>query len=117
MPNGKVHPRAFGSSARMIGRMVRDEKLFSLEEAVRKMTSFPAEWFGIEKRGQLKKDWFADLVVFDEQTVIDNATYKSPRQNPDGIRLSIVNGAVVYQDGAVIKHDDAPGKYLRCGVE
>ena len=117
MPNGKVHPRAFGSSARMIGRMVRDEKLFSLEEAVRKMTSFPAEWFGIEKRGQLKKDWFADLVVFDEQTVIDNATYESPRQNPDGIRLSIVNGAVVYQDGAVIKHDDAPGKYLRCGVE
>lgn len=117
MPEGKVHPRAFGSSARMIGRMVRDEKLFTIEEAVRKMTSFPAEWFGIEKRGQIQKNWYADLVVFNPDTVTDHATYASPRQPSTGIQMSFVNGKVVYQDGSLVKHEAAPGQYLRCGVE
>lgn len=108
---GKPHPRVYGSFPRVLGKYVRDEKVLSIEEAVRKMTGKPAEVFGIKSRGILKKGNYADIVIFDPATVKDNGTYVDPVQYPTGIKYVLINGEVVIDNG---KHTGArPGKLLR----
>ncbi len=93
------HPRAWGTFPRVLGHYARDENLFSLEEAVRKMTSLPAARFKLQDRGVLKEGACADLVLFDEQTVIDTATFENPAQPAAGIEQVYTNGHCVWRDG------------------
>jgi len=95
----KPHPRAWGTYPRVLGKYVREEGVISLENAVHKMTQMPAEKFGIENRGQIKKGYYADLVLFDPDTVIDGATYENPRVGPTGMPHVIVNGVLAVRDG------------------
>jgi N-acyl-D-amino-acid deacylase len=94
-----THPRAYGNFARLLGRYVREEGLLPLEEAVRRLTSFPAENLGLDRRGRLVPGYFADVVVFDPATVADRATFESPHQYAVGVRHVLVNGVVVLRDG------------------
>jgi len=104
------HPRAYGNFARVLGKYVRDEKLLSLEAAIRKLTSLPATNLGLERRGLLKEDYFADVVVFDPKTIADRATYEKPHQYAVGVKHGFVNGAQVLKDG---EHTGAkPGRAL-----
>ena len=98
---GKPHPAAFGTFPRVLGHFVRDRNLFSLEEAVRKCTSLPAQRVGLRRRGTLREGNFADVVVFDPATVGDRTTYDSPNAAPDGIHQVLVNGRPVVRDGVV----------------
>jgi len=108
---GVPHPRGYGNNARALGRYVRERKTVSLEEAIRKMTSLPADHFGFRDRGRLAVGQAADLVIFDAARVVDRATYEQPHQYPEGISLVLVNGVAVVQDGA---HTQArPGQVLR----
>jgi N-acyl-D-amino-acid deacylase len=100
------HPRAYGSFARLLGRYVRDEGVIPLEEAIRRLTSFPAETFGIERRGVLAPGAFADVVVFDPETIEDRATFAEPHQYAVGVRHVFVNGVHSLEDGA---HTGASG--------
>ncbi len=92
---GKPHPRYFGTFPRVLGVYVREEKVLTLAEAVRKMTSFPAEVLGLTDRGVLRPGMAADITVFDPKTVRDKATFEDPMQYPVGIPFVIVNGVVV----------------------
>lgn len=104
------HPRAYGCFARLLGRYVRDERLISLEEAIRRLTAFPAETLGIERRGALKKNYFADIVVFDPEKIQDHATFEKPHQYATGARHVFVNGVQVLKDG---EHTGAkPGRVV-----
>lgn len=94
-----VHPRLWGTFPRVLGRYARELGLFSLEEAIRRMTGWPAERFGLPGRGQLRPGAFADLVVFDPERVIDRATYEKPDVPAAGIDLVMVNGLAVWRDG------------------
>jgi len=108
---GVVHPRAYGSYPRILGRYVREAKLFTLEDAVRKMSSGVAARLGIRDRGMLREGMFADIVVFDEKTIIDKATPEQPHQLSVGVKHVFVNGVQVLADG---KHTGAkPGKIVR----
>jgi N-acyl-D-amino-acid deacylase len=98
---GKPHPAAFGTFPRVLGHFVRDRKLFSLEEAVRKCTSLPAQRVGLRRRGILREGNFADVVVFDPRTVDDRTTYRAPNAPPTGIDHVLVNGRPVVRDGEV----------------
>ena len=89
------HPRGYGTYPRYLAHYVRDEKVLTLEECIRKMTSLPARRFGLWDRGLLSEGFFADLVIFDPDTVQDTATFDNPRQHPLGIDTVIVNGQVV----------------------
>lgn len=115
-PDGQVHPRVYGSATRMIGSLVRERRLFSLEEAVRKLTSFPAERFGLTDRGVVREGAFADLVVFDEATVSDRATYADPHRLSVGIRHVIVNGQPILADSRPLASAESnpPGRALCC---
>ena len=93
------HPRNYGCFAKVLGEFVRERALVDLGEAVRKMTSFPAERFRLEKRGQIKPGYFADICVFDRDTVADLATFEAPRAYPAGIAHVFVNGQHVLRDG------------------
>jgi N-acyl-D-amino-acid deacylase len=105
-----AHPRAFGTMARLLGHYVRDVKLFSLEEAVRKITSLPAHRMGIWDRGILRPGAYADVVVFDPEHIEDTATFEQPKQYPRGIATVIVNGRVVLDDGK--RTAERPGRPL-----
>lgn len=94
--HGMVHPRTFGAFPRVLGKYARDEQLMTIEDAVRKMTLKPATTFGIEKRGKIANGWFADMVVFDPDTILDTATYTDPKQHPKGIEMVMVNGKIAY---------------------
>ncbi|MEX2238685.1 MAG: D-aminoacylase [Dehalococcoidia bacterium] len=94
-----THPRAYGCFARVLGRYVREEKLLSLPEAVRRMTSLPAGNLGLDRRGRLAEGHFADIVIFDPDTVADRSTYDAPQQYAVGVRDVIVNGVVTLRDG------------------
>lgn len=94
-----IHPRCFGTFPRILGKYAREEKLLTLPEAVKKMTSMPAEKIGIIGRGVLKKGNFADIAVFDPQTVSDKATVEHPYQYAEGISEVIVNGKFSVKDG------------------
>jgi N-acyl-D-amino-acid deacylase len=94
-----LHPRGFGSFAKVLGRYVRDRKLFSLEEAVRKMSSLAAANVGLKNRGTIALNYFADLVLFDAAMVADHADFGHPQAQATGIRMVWVNGQVVFEDG------------------
>jgi N-acyl-D-amino-acid deacylase len=112
LPHDDVpHPRLWGTFPRVLGHFSRDEKLFSLEQAVRKMTSIAARVFGLAGRGSIAEGNFADLALFDAETVLDEATFEQPKRPARGIRRVIVNGATVWSDG---KWSGAkPGRVLR----
>jgi N-acyl-D-amino-acid deacylase len=112
-----VHPRVYGSSARVLGPMVRDLQLFSLETAVRKLSGFPAERFRIPKRGLLREGCFADVVVFDPDTIQDKATLFDPEHCSVGVEQVLVNGQIIVQNSAPVKSlpDPLPGRSLICG--
>ena len=97
--NGRPHPRLFGTFPKVLGYYVRERGILSLPEAVRRMTSLSAETFGMKDRGKIQPGYFADLVMFDPNTIIDKATYDDPKQTPAGIDLVVVNGQVALQDG------------------
>ena len=105
------HPRGWGSMPRILGRYVREEKLLSLEEAVRKATSLPATRMRLEGRGQVREGFFADLVAFDPETIIDRSTYVNPWQYSAGIPYVLVNGRLVVDGGRIT--DARPGRILR----
>ncbi|MCE5209089.1 MAG: D-aminoacylase [Chloroflexi bacterium] len=106
-----VHPRAYGTFSRFLAKYVRDEKVLSLEEAVRRITSFPAEVRKIKERGQLKAGFFADIAVFDPAKVQDHATFAAPHQYSTGMVHVFVNGTQVLKNG---EHTGAlPGMAVR----
>jgi len=106
-----AHPRAYGSYPRILGKYVREEKLMTLQEAIRKMSAFPAETLRIERRGRLQTGYFADIVVFDPDKVRDLATFENPHQYATGIVHVLVNGVQVLRDG---EHTGAkPGRVVR----
>jgi len=105
------HPRAYGSFARLLGKYVRDEQLIPLEEAIRKLTALPAGNLKIDRRGMLKEGYFADVVVFDPDTIQDHATFVEPHQYATGVAHVFVNGVQVIEGG---EHTDAtPGRVVR----
>jgi N-acyl-D-amino-acid deacylase len=114
-PDSAVHPRVFGSAGRLLGPCVRDFKLFSLETAVHKLTGLPAQRFGLRDRGILREGAFADLALFDAETVSDRATYDEPNETCIGIHTVIVNGKPIVEAGKPIGADcqSQPGRYLR----
>jgi N-acyl-D-amino-acid deacylase len=105
------HPRAYGTFARLLGKYVREENIISLSEAIRRLTSFPAENLGLENRGRLQEGYFADITIFDPATITDHATYSDPHQYASGVQHVIVNGVPVLLDG---EHTGAtPGRFVR----
>jgi N-acyl-D-amino-acid deacylase len=108
---GEPHPRAFGSFPKVLGKYTREEKLFTLEESIRRMTSQPARIIGFSDRGIIREGMKADLVIFDEDTVRDTATYDNPRSYPIGIRAVIVNGGIAVEEET--EHRAATGEVLR----
>ncbi len=99
LSKGKPHPRYYGTFPRVLGKYCREDKIFNLSTAVKKMTSMPAEKLGIRGRGYIKKNYFADVVIFDPKTVRDKATFADPHQYPEGIDYVIVNGKLTIKKG------------------
>jgi N-acyl-D-amino-acid deacylase len=97
--SGVPHPRGYGNNARVLGHYVRELKIITLEDAVRKMTSLPAQTFGLRDRGQIREGFAADIVIFDEKGVADKSTFESPHRYSVGFSEVIVNGVPVF-DGA-----------------
>jgi N-acyl-D-amino-acid deacylase len=96
---GVPHPRGYGNNARILARYVRELKVLRLEDAIRKMTSLPANTFHFRRRGELREGFWADVVIFDPAKIQDTAEYKSPHHYPEGISAVLVNGTVVLQHG------------------
>jgi N-acyl-D-amino-acid deacylase len=103
-----THPRAYGNFARLLGKYVRDERLVTLPEAVRRLTRLPAENLGLRDRGRIAEGFFADVVVFDPATIADRATFEAPQQYAVGVRDVIVNGTAALRDGEFT--GDLPGR-------
>ncbi len=109
--NFSTHPRAYGSFARVLGKYTRDEKLIALEEAIRKLAALPAHNLRIDRRGELRQGYFADIAVFDPDTIQDHATFTEPHQYATGMVHVFVNGEQVLKDG---EHTGAtPGRVVR----
>ncbi len=108
---GVPHPRGYGNNARVLGHYVRELHLLSLEDAIRKMTSLPAQTFNLRERGLLREGFSADLVIFDDSAISDRATFEQPHQYPAGISYVIVNGQPVLADGKLT--GARPGQALR----
>jgi N-acyl-D-amino-acid deacylase len=105
-----THPRAYGNFARLLGKYVREEKVITLQEAIRRLSGLPATNLGLDHRGFLKEGMFADVVVFDPATIADHATYEKPHQYSTGVKHVFVNGVQVIKDG---EHTGAkPGRAL-----
>jgi N-acyl-D-amino-acid deacylase len=121
---GKPHPRAYGTFARILGHYSRDKGLLRIEEAVRRMTSFPANRLGLQDRGLLRPGLAADVVVFDPKRVLDRATFEDGRQPAEGVKHVLVNGQFVIRDGmptgsapgTIVHGQSSPGALGR-GVE
>ena len=96
---GQPHPRTYGTFPRVLRKYVIERKILSLEDAVRKMTSLPAQKLGLKDRGLIREGFWADIVVFNPKTIADRATYQKPRTPPEGIKYVIVNGVVEVEDG------------------
>ena len=110
-PEGLTHPRAYGTYPRILGKYVREERVMFLEEAIRKMSSAVANRLSIRDRGQLREGSYADVVVFDPDTISDRATFERPHQLSVGIRHVLVNGTAVVHEG---RHTNAkPGRAVR----
>jgi N-acyl-D-amino-acid deacylase len=107
------HPRGYGNNARVLSRYVREQQLISLEDAIRKMTSLPAQTFGFRDRGLLREGFAADIVIFDEKTIADQATYEKPHQYASGLSLVVVNGQIVVENDKL--SNVRPGMALRGG--
>lgn len=107
------HPRGYGNNARVLGRYVRELKLIALEDAIRKMTSLPAQTFGLRDRGMIREGLAADVVIFDEKAIADQATFDKPHQYPLGISYVVVNGTVVLANNEMT--EARPGAALRGG--
>ena len=106
-----VHPRCFGAFPKVLGKYVREQKVLSLESAIEKMTSKPARKIGLKNRGELKKGFFADLTIFNPETITDEANFDNPYQYSEGVEFVVVNGKVVIKDG---KHTgELAGRVLR----
>jgi N-acyl-D-amino-acid deacylase len=110
---GVPHPRTFGCFPRIFGRYVRGRRIFSIEGAIRRMTSLPADLFGIAGRGRIVPNAWADLIVFDPDAFVDRATYERPYLAPEGLRDVFVNGVAVMRDGQ--QTNARPGRVLRHG--
>ena len=110
---GKVHPRMIGTFPRILGRYVREQGVIRTEEAVRKMTSLPAQTFGLYRKGILRDGLDADIVIFDPKTIIDRSTFDNPAQSPEGIEWVIVSGEVAVEHGQVT--GATSGQVLRWG--
>ncbi len=93
------HPRGYGSNARVLGKYVREEQVLRLEDAIRRMTSLPAQRFKIENRGLIRVGYAADILIFDENKIIDKATFEQPHAYSEGIDVVLVNGVAVLEDG------------------
>jgi dihydroorotase/N-acyl-D-amino-acid deacylase len=106
-----VHPRSYGTYPKILGRYVREYKWLTLEDAVRKMTGATAARLSIRDRGELKEGWYADIMIFDPNTIIDRATYEQPHQLSVGVRYVLVNGVPVVADGTVT--GAKPGRVVR----
>jgi len=104
------HPRSYGTFVRVLGRYVRELKVITLEDAVRKMSGAPAKRLGLADRGLLKEGLKADLVLFDPDTVRDTATFEKPHQYAEGVSLVVINGDVVFDDGPMTAA--RPGRIL-----
>jgi N-acyl-D-aspartate/D-glutamate deacylase len=111
LAESRSHPRAWGTFARILGKYVRDEKLISLEEAVRKMTSRPAARVGLQDRGILRPGMAADITIFDPAAIRDVATFEDPNHYSVGVRHVLVNGRAVVSNGAITS--ERPGRPLR----
>jgi dihydroorotase/N-acyl-D-amino-acid deacylase len=108
---GLTHPRAYGNFARIMGKYVRDEHVMPLEDAIRKATSAVATRLSIPDRGLLREGMFADIAVFDPNTIADRSTFEQPHQMSVGVKYVFINGTMVVRDG---KHTNAkPGRVLR----
>jgi len=106
-----THPRAYGNFARLLGKYVRDEHVITLADAVRRLTSLPADNLKLDRRGKLETGYYADIVVFDPDTISDHATYEKPHQYATGVVHVFVNGTQVLKDG---EHTGAkPGRVVR----
>ncbi len=107
---GVPHPRSYGTFARVLGVYVREKRVLSLEDAIRKMTSLPAQRFGLQDRGVLRPGMKADITIFDAARIIDRATFANPHQYAEGVSYVIVNGTVVLDNGKMT--DARPGQVL-----
>ena len=114
LPNDPLpHPRLWGTFPRVLGRYSREEKLFSLPEAIHKMTGMPAQRFGLEERGLIREGYCADLVLFDPETILDTATFADPVRPAKGIAGVWVNGVLSYtSEGAT---QNRAGRFLHRG--
>ena len=108
---GKPHPRAYGTFPRVLGRYVREERIIRLEEAIRKMTYYPASIMRIRERGLLQQGYWADIVIFDPDKITDCSTYQDPHQYPLGIHYVLVNGKIAVDKGNLAQ--EGYGKVLR----
>jgi N-acyl-D-aspartate/D-glutamate deacylase len=111
LSKSKSHPRAWGTFPRILGRYVREERLLTLEEAIRKMTSRPAARVGLADRGILRPGFAADVVVFDPATIRDVSTFEDPLHYSTGVRHVFVNGRAVVTDGRIT--NERPGRPVR----
>jgi N-acyl-D-amino-acid deacylase len=111
LSHGKPHPRYFGTFPRILGHYVREKNIMTIETAIRKMTSFPAQRLGLKDRGLIKENMCADLVIFDSEKIIDKATFANPHQYPEGIDYVIVNGKIIIEKGK--QTEIVVGKILR----
>ena len=107
---GNPHPRNYGTFVRVLGRYVRELKVLTLEDAVRKMTAFPAQRIGLSDRGVLREGMRADISIFDPALVRDRSTFEQPHQYAEGVDLVIVNGLVVFESGSLTTA--RPGRIL-----
>ena len=105
------HPRSSGTFPKVLGTYVREQQLLTLEEAIRKMTSFPADFLRLYSRGRIEDNLPADVVIFDPQTIADRSTYAEPNIFSEGVRYVFVNGSPVLWDGEMT--GNAPGKFLK----
>lgn len=107
---GVPHPRGYGTNARVLGKYVRDEQVINLEEAIRRMTSLPAQKFGLKDRGLIQEGMAADLVIFDQDRIKDNSTFTAPHQYSSGFKYVLVNGLIVVDNEVHL--GVKPGKLL-----
>ena len=110
---GKPHPRVYGSCARFLGKYVREEKVFTLPQAIKRMTSFPAQRLGLQGRGLIREGMTADITIFNSETIIDKGTFAEPNQYPIGIEYVIVNGQIAVEKGSI--SSVRAGRVLRRG--
>lgn len=110
LSTGKPHPRAYGTFPRILGRYVREESVLTLPEAIRKMTSFPAQKLGLKDRGLIKQGMWADITIFNPHRITDKATFANPHQYPEGIEYVIINGKKVIDKGEHTQQK--PGRVL-----